>query len=245
MFGETPIILTGAFLAAFVAGAAGFGDALVAAAIWLQFFSPAEIVPVIVACFFVMHIVMLIKMRKHLDFRHLLPFLIGGAVGVPMGAQLLKLVEPHTFKLFAGAGLIAYGTIMLMLTNLSVIAWGGKILNAGVGWIGGVLGGFAGLSGFVPAIWCTQRGWSREQTRGVSQPYIMTMHGMAFGWMASGGLVTSLTGSRFMIAMPAVAVGAWLGVRLYGQFDEKRFRQCVLVMLVIAGTLLLFNPGGR
>jgi uncharacterized membrane protein YfcA len=242
---EIAIILTGAFAAAFVSGAAGFGDALVAAAIWLQFFAPAETVPLIVASFFAMHIVMLAMMHKRLDFVHLWPFVIGGAIGVPIGAQLLKLADPATFKLVAGAGLIIYGTIMLMLANLPVIKAGGRILDGVVGWIGGILGGFAGLSGFIPAIWCTQRGWPRERARGVTQPYILTMHGMALAWLAMGGLVTETTATRFAIAAPAIALGAWIGVRLYGHFNDKRFRQCVLIMLIGAGSLLLLNPGGR
>lgn len=242
---EIAIILSGAFLAAFVSGAAGFGDALVAAAIWLQFFAPAETVPLIVASFFTMHIVMLLLMHKRLDFVHLWPFVVGGAIGVPIGTQLLKIIDPATFKLVAGAGLMIYGVVMLMLSNLPVIRAGGRLLNGFVGWIGGVLGGFAGLSGFIPAIWCTQRGWTREQSRGVTQPYILTMHGMALVWLAMGGLVTPTTATRFAVAVPAIALGAWIGVRLYGHFDDKRFRQCVLILLIGAGALLLLNPGGR
>lgn len=242
---EIAIILSGALAASFVAGAAGFGDALVAAAIWLQFFQPSEAVPLIVACFFAMHAVMLVLMKGRLDFRHLWPFVIGGAVGVPIGAQLLKVIDPATFKLVAGAGLIVYGSVMLMLANLPVITKGGRPLDGLVGWVGGVLGGFAGLSGFIPAIWCTQRGWARAQARGVTQPYILTMHGMALGWLAAGGMVTSETGTRFAIAVPAIALGAWIGIRLYGHFDDKRFRQCVLGLLIGAGALLLLNPGGR
>lgn len=242
---EIAIILGGAFTAAFVAGAAGFGDALIAAAIWLQFFSPVDTVPLIVACFFAMHAVMLALMHKRLDFAHLWPFVLGGAIGVPFGAQLLKIMDPATFKLVAGVGLIAYGTVMLMLANLPVIRHGGRLLDGAVGGIGGVLGGFAGLSGFIPAVWCTQRGWSREKARGVTQPYILTMHGMALGWLAVGGMVTSTTATRFAVAAPAIALGAWLGVKLYGHFDDRRFRQCVLILLIAAGALLLLNPGGR
>jgi hypothetical protein len=242
---EIAIILVGAFVGAFVTGAAGFGDALIATAIWLQFFAPAETVPLIVACFFVMHVVMLALMRKRLDFAHLWPFVIGGAIGVPIGAQLLKLVDPEIFKLAAGVGLIAYGAVMLALSNLPVVRGGGRPLDGFVGWIGGVLGGFAGLSGFIPAIWCTQRGWPREQARGVTQPYILTMHGMALGWLTMGGFVTQTTATRFAIAVPAIALGAWVGLKLYGRFNDKRFRQCVLIMLVSAGALLLLNPGGR
>ena len=217
---------------------------MIAAAIWLQFFAPVEAVPVIVASFFLMHVVMLTLMHKRLDFRYLWPFIVGGAIGVPLGAQLLKILDPDTFKRVAGVGLIAYGAIMLGFSNLPVITRGGRLLDAFVGWIGCVMGGFAGLSGFVPAIWCTQRGWPRDQARGVTQPMIMSMHGMALGCMAYGGLVTQTTGFRVAIAAPAIALGAWLGVKLYGHFDDKKFRQCVLIMLLIAGALLLFNPGG-
>lgn len=242
---EIAILLVGGFAAAFVAGAAGFGDALIAAAIWLQFFSPSDTVPLIVTSFFAMHFVMLALMRKRLEFRHLWPFLVGGAIGVPIGAQLLKIAEPETFKLVAGSGLMVYGIVMLMLSNLPVIKAGGRLLDGFVGWIGGVLGGFAGLSGFIPAIWCTQRGWSRDQARGVTQPYILAMHGMALGWLTYAGLVSETTMTRVGVALPAIAVGALIGVRLYGRFNDQKFRQCVLIMLVGAGALLLLNPGGR
>lgn len=244
MWFEVSIILTGAFAAAFVTGAAGFGDALIASAIWLQFFLPAETVPVVVSSFLVMHIVLLTLMRRELDFKFFWPFLIGGAVGVPIGASLLLLVEPATFKMVAGIGLIIYGIMMLALRNLPKIIAGGRVLDGFVGWIGGILGGFAGLSGFVPGVWCTQRGWTSAESRGVTQPFILSMHGMALGWLAYGGMVTTTTGYRFVIALPAIAAGAWLGLRLYRKFDEKKFRQCVLVVLIVAGALLLANPGG-
>lgn len=241
MLFEISILLFGGFTAAFVAGTAGFGDALVASAIWLPFFAPAEVVPVAVACFFLMHIGMLIAMRRGLDFTHLWPFLVGGALGVPIGVQLLEMIQPATFKLIAGVFLVVYGVAMLRLTGLPPFHRGGKLLDGTVGGIGGVLGGFAGLSGFIPGVWCTQRGWPRMQARGVTQPFIMTMHGMALGWLALAGLVTQQTGSRIAIALPAVALGAWAGVKLYSYFDEARFRQCVLIVLSMAGAILFFT----
>ncbi len=241
MLFEITILLIGGFAAAFVAGAAGFGDALIASAIWLPFFAPIDVVPVSVACFFLMHVGMLIAMRRGLDFAHLWPFLAGGALGVPFGVQLLEMVQPTTFKLIAGVFLMAYGIAMLRLSGLPPFHRGGKWLDGGVGGIGGVLGGFAGLSGFIPGLWCAQRGWPRAQARGVTQPFIMTMHGMALGWLAVAGLVTQQTSTRIAIALPAVALGAWAGVKLYNRFDEVRFRQCVLIVLTLAGAILFFT----
>lgn len=241
---EIILLLVGAFSAAFVSGTAGFGDALIASAVWLHVLPPAETVPLVVACFFVMHVFMLAGMWRHLSFKYLWPFLIGGAIGVPFGTELLKLMDPDMFKRIAGVGLMIYGGVMLWASSLPHITRGGRPLDGAVGAVGGVLGGFAGLSGFIPGVWCTQRGWTRAEARGVTQPFILSMHGMALGWLAASGMVAPETGTRFLIAMPMVAVGAWLGVKLYGYFNEVRFRQCVLSVLIIAGAVLLLTPGG-
>ena len=44
---------------------------------------------------------------------------------------------------------------------------------------GGVLGGFAGLSGVLPTIWSGLRAWPKARQRGTYQPYVLTMHGLA------------------------------------------------------------------
>lgn len=239
------VVVLGAFAAAFVAGVAGFGDAVVASAIWLQFLSPIDTVTLVVASFFVMHVVMLAMTWKKLHFGRLWPFLIAGTVGVPIGAQLLNVVSPGAFKVGAGVFLVIYGFSMLKLMDLPPLRYGGSKLDAGIGFIGGVLGGLAGLSGFIPAVWCTQRGWPKMVARGVTQPFIMAMHGMALGWLAYGGHITQVTTDRLMIALPAIAAGAWFGFSLYRLFDEKKFRQTVLLILAGAGVILLLNPGGH
>lgn len=239
------IIVLGAFTAAFVAGVAGFGDAIVASAIWLQFLSPVDTVALCVSAFFVMHVFMLIGMWRQLNVSRVLPFLIAGAIGVPVGAKLLTQVPPEAFKLGAGIFLIVYAGAMFKLLDMPPLRRGGQGLDIAVGWIGGVLGGFAGLSGFVPGFWCQQRGWPKAIARGVTQPYIMAMHGMAFGWLMFDDQVSSATADRLLVALPAIAVGAWIGIRLYRSFNERKFRQTVLAALAGAGVLLVLNPGGQ
>ena len=39
-----------------------------------------------------------------------------------------------------------------------------------------MLGGLGGYSGVLPAIWCQLRGWSKEVSRGVYQPFIIMAH---------------------------------------------------------------------
>ena len=43
----------------------------------------------------------------------------------------------------------------------------------------------------------------------------------------------------FLLGLPAVLLGTWLGLRLYGTLDEARFRTVVLVLLLISELTLL------
>jgi len=63
----------GTFAAAFVTGLAGFAFGIVAAAVWLHFLAPAQAVSVW-------------KLRHAIKWPRLVPFLIGGAIGVPISA---------------------------------------------------------------------------------------------------------------------------------------------------------------
>ena len=86
-------------------------------------------------------------MRKAFDWARLTPFLIGGAVGIPLGVAALAAVSPFWLKMSAGAFLVVYSAYHLLARHRREIgAWGGRWADGAVGIGGGFLGGFAGLS---------------------------------------------------------------------------------------------------
>jgi len=240
---EIAVVLSGAFLAAFATGAAGFGDALIAISIWLYVLSPHEAVPLIVACGAVISLFSLWRLRGHLDYSKLPAFAVAGAAGVPMGAWLLKFIDPDLFRTVTGGFLVAYASVFLMLRSLPHISWGGRWADAGAGLAGGVMGGFAGLSGVVPTVWCGLRGWPKATQRGTFQAFLVVMHILAFLSLAFTGLVTAETGMRFLWCLPALVVGALLGLKLYARLDEILFRRVVLGILLLSGVTLLISGG--
>lgn len=233
------IIPLGAFLASFVVAAAGFGDALVLGAIWFQFMDPIDAVPLIVACGFSMHTLPLIKLRKDLDFSCLPVFAVAGVIGVPLGVWFLSHVAPAPFKMGIGWFLIIYILFIFVMPNGLKVTAGGKVADGVVGFTGGVLGGFAGLSGVTPTLWAGLRDWPKSRQRGVYQPFCLIMHAVTFLWLAWQGLVTSETLTRLLWALPAIAVGTWLGLILYKKLDDKRFRQLILGLILISGVTLI------
>jgi len=238
---DLPVLLAGAFFAAFVVGAVGFADALILNAIWLHILVPAEAVPLIVACGALNHIGPIYRLRQNLVFDRALPFLVGGIFGIPLGAWALSHVEPDPFRLLVGGLLTANGAWMLLRPHTSLADWGGKTADGFVGWIGGFLGGFAGISGVLPAIWAGMRGWSRERQRGAFQPYMFVINVLCVIWFAASGLVTVQTLERLAWCIPVIVVGMWLGIRIYHKLDEKLFRRSIQILILVSGIMLLVS----
>jgi uncharacterized membrane protein YfcA len=118
------------------------------------------------------------------------------------------------------------------------IAWGGRTADAAIGFAGGVLGGLAGLSGIVPAIWTQLRGWPKDVARAVYQPFILAAHLATV--LLIGTIALDRTGLvLFLIALPAVLLGSWIGWMIYGKLDERRFQQLFAALLIVSGLLLL------
>jgi uncharacterized membrane protein YfcA len=43
----------------------------------------------------------------------------------------------------------------------------------------------------------------------------------------------------FVIGLPALFAGTWLGLKLYGRLNEAAFRKVVLVLLLVSGVVLI------
>ena len=43
----------------------------------------------------------------------------------------------------------------------------------------------------------------------------------------------------FLIGLPALFAGTWLGMKLFGRLDEATFRKIVLALLLVSGALLV------
>ena len=116
---------------------------------------------------------------------------------------------------------------------------GGRAADGGVGFLGGVLGGTTGLGGIVPTVWCSLRNWPKDEQRAVFQPVAVAIFAVTVFWLGGSGAVSAVTMQLFLIGLPWVLVGTWLGLRLYGRLDDARFRQAVLILLMASGAVLM------
>lgn len=231
------VLWVGAILGGIASGAAGFAFGIVGSSIWLHAIDPIYCTFLVAAGGLAIQAGTIWPLRHSLDRVRLWPLLLAGLVGVPVGVWLLVHVEVHVLKIAIGAFLALYGLYALIAPPLPHFQ-AGRGADVVVGFIGGVLGGLGGFSGALPAIWTQIRGWPKDTARSYYQPFIVMAHVAtltALGVVALDrkGLVL------FLLALPALALGAWIGWNIYGRLDELRFRQMFAVLLIASGLALV------
>ena len=236
---ESTVFLLGTFAAAFVTGLAGFAFGMVAASIWLFALPPAETTTLIVAYALLVQGYATWRLREAIDYKRLLPFVVGSALGIPVGILILEFARPAYIRASVGVLLIAFSLYNLTRPKFPVTKELGRGGDAGVGVLNGVLGASTGLGGILPVIWTTVRGWTRDEQRGVHQPTAFATFILSLLALGEAGLVTSSTTRLFLMGLPALIFGTLLGWALYGKLDEATFRKVVLLLLLISGLAIV------
>jgi uncharacterized membrane protein YfcA len=207
------LILAGGFAGGYVSGLTGFGTGLTALPFWLTAVHPVLAAPLVVICSIVAQLQTLPAIWHTIDWRRVMPFVLGGFIGVPVGTALLTLVTPQVFKLCIGCLLIIYCSFMLVRRAALTVVWGGRIADGAVGFGGGILGGLTGLSGPLPTLWASLRGWSKDSKRGVFQAFNLSILLLAMAAQAVGGFITFEVARLALVALPGTLLGAWPGPR--------------------------------
>lgn len=235
------LVLAGALAGGFVNGLTGFGTGLTAIGIWLYALPPTVAASLVILTSFISQLQALPLIWKRVDWGRALPFVIPGLLGVPVGAAILFLVDARTFKLCVGGFLVLYSAVALLRPKRTGLAWGGRPADASIGLLGGLLGGLAGLSGPMMAMWTDLRGDDKQARRSLLQVFNLSILTAALAGHASAGYLTQAVWWALLAALPGTILGAWLGVRVYSRLGDRGYQRIVLVMLMLSGLGLLLT----
>ncbi len=151
---------------------------------------------------------------------------------------MLRWANPAYMRAGIAAFLVLYAIYGLTRPALKPIQ-AGTVADIAVGFLSGLLGSMAGFPGIIIVIWCSLRGWTRDAQRGVFQPVSVAMLSMSAFALGATGSIAINTVYLFLTGLPALALGTWVGFRLYGKIDDEMFRKIVLWLLLAAGLFLL------
>ena len=233
------VIVLGAALAGFVQGLSGFGFSMTAMSIWAWTLEPRLAAALAVFGSLAGQLLSAATVRRGFGWRRLAPFLAGGVAGLPLGLWILPRLDVPLFKTTLGAILLVVCPLMFIAPGLPPLRRGGRTTDAFAGAAGGLMGGLGGMTGVVPALWCSVRGFPKDEQRAVVQNFNLTMLAVTFAGYVATGLVDLTILPMFAIVAPAMLVPALLGARLYIGISEQMFRRIVLGLLTLSGVAML------
>ncbi|HVY16975.1 MAG TPA: sulfite exporter TauE/SafE family protein [Rhodopila sp.] len=235
------VVAAGALTGGFVSGLAGFGTGLIALGFWLHVVDPPTAATLVAICSVVSQVQSIGTIWHAIDWRRSAPMLLAGLLGVPIGTYLLDDLPARTFRIGLGLFLLGFSAFMLLWRREHRMSWGGRPADAAVGLAGGLMGGLTGLSGPLPTVWATLRGWDKHARRGMFQAFNLLILGAALAWHAAAGLLTAEIGRLTLMALPGTLAGSWLGVRLYRRLSTHHFHRVVLGLLGLSGLIILWS----
>jgi uncharacterized protein len=236
---EIWILALGAAVAGLVQGIAGFAFAMVAMSIWVWGVNPQVAAVMAVFGGWAGQVIAAIRVRRPWHLGTLWTFVVGSAVGIPIGNRLLPLLDPNRFKLVLGSLLVVGCSAMLASSRLPSIDRGGSVADAAAGFLGGVMAPLSGFSGLAPALWCSLRGYKKDHHRAIMQNFNLIVLSVTLASIVWSGRARARNLPQMAIVAGALLLPTLWGSKIYIGMSASAFRKGVLWILVFAGILML------
>jgi uncharacterized protein len=233
------VLAGGAAVAGLVQGISGFAFAMVAMSIWVWGVDPQLAAVMAVFGGWTGQIVSVLRVRRGWHVSLLWPFLIGSAIGIPIGTRLLPMLDANRFKLVLGGMLVVCCTAMLASKRLPSIKTGGRPADAAVGLLGGVMAPLSGFSGLAPALWATLRGYTKDEHRAVLQNFNLVVLSATMASLVWSGRARAEHLPLMGVVAASLLVPSIWGSKIYLGMSPVAFRNGVLWILVFAGLTML------
>lgn len=228
-----------ALLGGFVQGLSGFGFSLAAMSIWAWTLEPTLAAVLSVSGGLTGQIFAAFRVRRGFNWPRLWPFVAGGLLGLPFGLWLLPLLDPTWFKFFIGSLLAIWCPLMLASRHIPHVHHGGRVADGLSGVLGGIGGALGGFTGAIPTLWCTLRGYARDEQRSVVQNFNLAL--LAVTWVSylATGLITRAMIVPMLVMAPVIVLSSLFGTRVYLGISDQAFRNLVLGLLTASGLAML------
>jgi hypothetical protein len=233
------LILIGAFAGGFANGLTGFGTAITTLPFWLVVVPPQVAGQLAALAAALLQIGTLPRIWPHIRARAVLPFIVPGLIGVPLGLMLAHALSPAAFRLTVGVLMVVNAAVLLFANGAWKLSRPKPLADGAIGFAGGVMGGLAGLSGVLPSLWASIRPYAKDEKRALFQSYNFTI---LIAVVALGGAVGTWSwelGHLILLSLPALILGNLLGQWVYARLSGIAFDRMLLAFILVAGLTLI------
>lgn len=227
-----------AALAGVIRGITGFGGAMVMSPPLALILGPLATVPIVLLLEGFAAAPMLVETRPLVRWRVIAPILAMAVVTVPLGTYILVKADPTTMRRVIAAVVIVFSLLLLRGWRYA----GGQRLGTSIG-LGALSGGMVGATsmGGPPVILYLLAGPDPIGVTRANLTYFVggiSLAGVLALW--ANGVIDAGVLQLALVLAPGYYIGMVAGTRAFARFNDVRFRQFTLflMMAVSAGILV-------
>lgn len=227
------------FFAAFTQGLSGFGSILLALPLLAIFLNIKTVIPLVALYGLSITFLLLVQLRKHLEWKKVYPLLVGAALGIPIGVFFLKKLDRDMIHWTLGIILVSYSMHNLFFkSSKSGIREGWAYL---FGFFGGCLGGALSASGPAVIVYTSLQSWSKDKIKVTLQGFFIVSGLMVVFAHAVSGVTTVAVLRFFGISLPVLILGTYVGAYFYGMVGEQWYKRVMFIVLAFLGAFMIYK----
>jgi uncharacterized membrane protein YfcA len=232
---ELLVVFGSAFIAALLQSLAGFGYGIVAVPL-LSLATDVRTASVVLALSsFTLNAYLVLRLRKALRLRQLLPVLLSAVLGVPLGLLFLTSVDGRILAKALGALLLLYVVWSILPIKRPTHPMHRYRYGVPLGLASGALAGAYAMGGPPLVIYVTSQGYDHERHVATVQLMLAVSGAVRVGAVFATGLVSSVTELwSTLTAVGGVIAAASLVLLIRPQVSRTKLRVIVLSIVAIA-----------
>ena len=217
-----------------VRGYAGFGFSALCIAS-LSFVLPiASLVPIILLLEVCASVLLVTSVWRDVQWRFALGLTLSSVLAAPLGIVILKWVAAETVRTFVLFIILLSSVLLIRGFTLKGHQSIGRI--AMVGFCAGAVNAVGAVGGIIYSLFLIADGLPRAQFRASLVIIFLLVDLISAGLMAQAGLLTQQHGHWLLMLVPPMAVGIWIGSRLFRLSSAKSFKRFVIALLLVLST---------
>lgn len=224
------------FLAAIVRGYSGFGFSLLAISSLALVLPVSDIIPAIFMMEVAASLSLLPSIFRDVDWRALRALWLGCLLATPLGVWLLASLPVAPMKIALSIAVIAAAALLWSGYARKTLPSTGETVATGA--LAGLLNGAFGIVAPPVIVFFFNSPAGMTIGRASLIAFFIGTDAIGLLFLGLNGLVTSESLWRFLVFIPALLIGQWIGARSFKSADPAKFRLWVLRILMVLAVLI-------
>jgi uncharacterized membrane protein YfcA len=227
------------FFAGFTQGLSGFGALLLTLPLLAIFLDIKIVIPLVALFGLTISIILMVQLRKHLNWKKVFPLFIGAMPGIPVGVFFLKRLDKGYIQWILGLVLICYSIYSLFFRSPN------KGISRGwayaFGFLAGCSGGAISSAGPPVIVYSSLQNWSKDEIKATLQGFFFASATIIVFFQAINGITTLTVLRYFLISLPFLVVGTYVGSFFYGKISREDYKRVMCMLLFFLGALMIYR----